>query len=154
MYSDYFDIPDDLSGEKQGDEINSDESMDNDFQDKDSSDSEKREDLSSALGLPDDDIAPKSTLERQQEKVWRFFHCLSVVNQLGHESRLLIKSYSHFSQQVKKQITVMEDSNVAAKSWQLTGEISASNRPSNSLLEEVLQFDHTTAGGKIAYLCL
>ncbi|XP_028417309.1 U3 small nucleolar ribonucleoprotein protein MPP10-like [Dendronephthya gigantea] len=118
MYSDYFDIPDDLTEEKIGNDQKSDESVDDDFQDKDSSDYEETEEISSALVLPDDDIGTKSTLEKQQERV-------------------------------KKQITALEDSNVAAKSWQLTGEISASARPSNSLLEEVLQFDHTTAGAPV-----
>ena len=48
---------------------------------------------------------------------------------------------------LKKQIAALEQSNIATKSWQLSGETSASVRPQNSLLEEVLQFDHTTAPG-------
>jgi U3 small nucleolar ribonucleoprotein component len=55
--------------------------------------------------------------------------------------------FLYFNNQVKKQIAALEDSNVAAKSWQLTGEASAFTRPSNSLLEEILQFDHTSAAG-------
>ncbi|ESO92353.1 hypothetical protein LOTGIDRAFT_120798, partial [Lottia gigantea] len=45
---------------------------------------------------------------------------------------------------LKKQITKLEVSNLASKPWQMSGEVGSTLRPENSLLEEHLQFDHTT----------
>jgi U3 small nucleolar RNA-associated protein MPP10 len=39
--------------------------------------------------------------------------------------------------------------NFENKPWQLKGEASSKSRPEDSLLEEFLQFDHTTRQGKI-----
>ncbi|CAB4017045.1 U3 small nucleolar ribonucleo MPP10 [Paramuricea clavata] len=122
MYSDYFDAPDDLSGAMRDDGKDCDDNMDDIETDEDSSDNEETAanefNISGDDNDGDNDDDPKSTLEKQQEKV-------------------------------KKQIAALEDSNVAAKSWQLTGEASAFARPSNSLLEEVLQFDHTSAAAPV-----
>ena len=63
------------------------------------------------------------------------------------QSFLTVIRISFLNGQVKKQIVALEDSNVAEKSWQLIGETSATARPTNSLLEEILQFDHTTVAG-------
>mmetsp|Transcript_16650 Transcript_16650/g.27547 ORF Transcript_16650/g.27547 Transcript_16650/m.27547 type:complete len:322 (+) Transcript_16650:201-1166(+) len=45
---------------------------------------------------------------------------------------------------LRSMISDIEDANVAPKPWQLSGEVSAKDRPMNSLLEEVLEFDHAT----------
>lgn len=37
----------------------------------------------------------------------------------------------------------MEEASLADKSWQLSGEIGATGRPENSLLEEHLMYDQT-----------
>lgn len=48
---------------------------------------------------------------------------------------------------VNKKIAELEESNLGEKPWQLKGEIAAGTRPENSLLQEHLQFDHTTRQG-------
>lgn len=45
---------------------------------------------------------------------------------------------------LKTQMQQFEDNIVAKKSWQLQGETNSKNRPINSLLEEVLEFDSTS----------
>lgn len=49
---------------------------------------------------------------------------------------------------LQERIGVIEENLVAKKSWTLQGEISAENRPQNSLLEEVVEFDLTSRPGK------
>ncbi|KAG1664212.1 U3 small nucleolar RNA-associated protein MPP10 [Nymphon striatum] len=61
----------------------------------------------------------------------------------GEESAQL-SNYEKRQENVKKKITEMEESNLAEKPWQLQGEIGALTRPENSLLQEDLQFSHTT----------
>jgi U3 small nucleolar RNA-associated protein MPP10 len=50
---------------------------------------------------------------------------------------------------LKKKISAIEDDMLSQKPWQLAGEISAGKRPENSLLQENLQFEHTTRLRKI-----
>ncbi|KAL5005310.1 hypothetical protein ScPMuIL_018766 [Solemya velum] len=56
-----------------------------------------------------------------------------------------IKSkFEERQEKLKTKIKSMENSALEDKPWQLAGEIAASARPENSLLEEHLQFEHTT----------
>lgn len=50
--------------------------------------------------------------------------------------------------QMRKKISQLEKENLTKKPWQMSGETSSTARPINSLLEEDLNFDHTTAVGK------
>lgn len=50
---------------------------------------------------------------------------------------------------MKKKIAQLEKENLTKKPWQMSGEANSTARPINSLLEEDLNFDHTTAVGKI-----
>ncbi|XP_035915293.1 U3 small nucleolar ribonucleoprotein protein MPP10 [Anopheles stephensi] len=53
-------------------------------------------------------------------------------------------SYELRQEKLKEKITQMESKLLKDKPWQLKGEISAETRPKNSLLEEVLEYEHTT----------
>ncbi|XP_060603484.1 U3 small nucleolar ribonucleoprotein protein MPP10-like [Ruditapes philippinarum] len=53
-------------------------------------------------------------------------------------------SYEIRQERLKKKISAIEDDMLSQKPWQLAGEISAGKRPENSLLQENLQFEHTT----------
>lgn len=55
-------------------------------------------------------------------------------------------------ERLKKKIEQIEDKALQEKSWQLKGEVTASSRPQNSLLAEVVQFDLTSRPGNIYYL--
>lgn len=56
-----------------------------------------------------------------------------------------IKSSLEMRQErLKNKIGKLEEEALAEKPWQLKGEVSASNRPQNSLLEEFVEFDITT----------
>lgn len=75
MYSDYFDAPDNLSEEIEGDGKDSEDNMDDSDKDSDDGDNERKV-ASNKLNIShdddnddSDDNAPKSTLEKQQEKV-------------------------------------------------------------------------------------
>nr|XP_002738217.2 PREDICTED: U3 small nucleolar ribonucleoprotein protein MPP10-like [Saccoglossus kowalevskii] len=61
----------------------------------------------------------------------------------GHEFKPR-STYEKRQVKLKENINKLENANVGDKPWQLTGEISSTKRPDNSLLEEHLEFDHTT----------
>jgi U3 small nucleolar RNA-associated protein MPP10 len=54
-----------------------------------------------------------------------------------------------FDVQLQRQIAELEQKNIEAKPWQLTGEVFSSARPENSLLQETTEFDYMTRQGKI-----
>jgi U3 small nucleolar RNA-associated protein MPP10 len=45
---------------------------------------------------------------------------------------------------LSKQMQDLETKNLAVRDWTLMGEISSNKRPSNSLLDVQLEFDHAT----------
>lgn len=53
-------------------------------------------------------------------------------------------SFELKQERLKKKISHLESAMLDARPWQMKGEVKADNRPQNSLLEEVLEFDTTT----------
>uniref|UniRef100_A0A8D8R3L7 U3 small nucleolar ribonucleoprotein protein MPP10 n=1 Tax=Cacopsylla melanoneura TaxID=428564 RepID=A0A8D8R3L7_9HEMI len=53
-------------------------------------------------------------------------------------------SYEARQDRLKSRIQTLEEDLVSEKPWQMKGEVSATKRPQNSLLEEVVEFDLTT----------
>ncbi|XP_039267946.2 U3 small nucleolar ribonucleoprotein MPP10-like [Styela clava] len=52
---------------------------------------------------------------------------------------------SHFEKhqkQISQKIGILEERALAPAEWQMTGEVKAASRPENSLLQEMVQFDH------------
>jgi U3 small nucleolar RNA-associated protein MPP10 len=52
-------------------------------------------------------------------------------------------------ERLRMRLDDLEEQALAEKTWQLKGEVSASARPQNSLLEEVVEFDLTTRPGEV-----
>lgn len=53
-------------------------------------------------------------------------------------------TFEKFQQKMNRQIEELEEENVSEKPWTMTGEVSSKERPINSLLEEVIEFDVLT----------
>lgn len=53
-------------------------------------------------------------------------------------------------ERLRARLDQLEDQALAEKPWQMKGEVSASSRPQNSLLEEVVEFDLTTRPGELS----
>jgi U3 small nucleolar RNA-associated protein MPP10 len=51
-------------------------------------------------------------------------------------------------ERLRMRLNQLEEQALAEKPWQLKGEVCASTRPHNSLLEEMLEFDLTTRAGE------
>ncbi|XP_053676004.1 U3 small nucleolar ribonucleoprotein protein MPP10 [Anopheles nili] len=58
-------------------------------------------------------------------------------------------SYEERQEKLQEKISKMEAQLLKEKPWQLKGEISADTRPQNSLLEEVLEYEHTTRSAPV-----
>jgi len=52
-------------------------------------------------------------------------------------------SFEERQERLKSRVSELEEAAVSTKPWQLLGEVSATTRPQNSLLEEHLDFEHT-----------
>ena len=50
---------------------------------------------------------------------------------------------------MQKKIKEMEKRSLDPKSWQMSGEVAAIRRPENSLMQEHLDFDHTSRPGNL-----
>ena len=64
----------------------------------------------------------------------------SILASLGPQQQPLSR-FEREQQRLQRRIKALEQANVAAKPWQLMGEVGSSARPENALLEEVVDFD-------------
>ncbi|XP_041362617.1 U3 small nucleolar ribonucleoprotein protein MPP10-like [Gigantopelta aegis] len=67
-----------------------------------------------------------------------------IVDVIGGKTEENLSTYEKRQKKLKTKIAEMEDASLVEKPWQLSGEITAQARPENSLLEEYVQFEHTT----------
>ncbi|XP_055327945.1 U3 small nucleolar ribonucleoprotein protein MPP10-like isoform X2 [Paramacrobiotus metropolitanus] len=102
------------------------------------------------VAKPDEEIdyfvEEDSESEREDVKYDDFFDPPpDVLQKEQREEKDKVKStFEKRQEKLKTKIQAMEEEAVSERPWQLSGEVAASKRPENSLLEEFLQFDHVT----------
>nr|CAG4651983.1 EOG090X09DZ [Triops cancriformis] len=84
---------------------------------------------------------PSDDLQSNSKKVKFSLDADSDSQQQSSEAK---SAFEERQERLASQITRLENEALSSKPWQLTGEIAAESRPENALLEEDLQFDHTT----------
>lgn len=150
-YADFFDSPE-----------SEDENLDNSIQHKETNDEEELEEnelddnelLESLDSDSNNEIDVDNEMEEKSSSKKKVTFNLtndsdetdSLENKnINKEVDVEIKSSLEMRQErLKNKIGKLEEEALAEKSWQLKGEVSASNRPQNSLLEEFVEFDITT----------
>lgn len=74
------------------------------------------------------------------------------LEEMESEDETVAKSTFELRQErLQRKIDEIEETALSEKPWTLKGEISADNRPQNSLLEEVVEFDLTSKPGKFLF---
>lgn len=150
-YADFFDSPE-----------SEDENLDNSIQHKETNDEEELEEnelddnelLESLDSDSNNEIDVDNEIEEKSSSKKKVTFNLtndsdetdSLENKnINKEVDVEIKSSLEMRQErLKNKIGKLEEEALAEKPWQLKGEVSASNRPQNSLLEEFVEFDITT----------
>lgn len=150
-YADFFDSPE-----------SEDENLDNSIQHKETNDEEELEEnelddnelLESLDSDSNNEIDVDNEMEEKSSSKKKVTFNLtndsdetdSLENKnINKEVNVEIKSSLEMRQErLKNKIGKLEEEALAEKPWQLKGEVSASNRPQNSLLEEFVEFDITT----------
>ena len=65
-------------------------------------------------------------------------------NQESSDKKNTKSQFEKQQEKLKKAISELEEENISEKPWMLRGEVTAKNRPMNSLLEHDLDFEHAT----------
>nr|XP_023018085.1 U3 small nucleolar ribonucleoprotein protein MPP10-like [Leptinotarsa decemlineata] len=90
----------------------------------------------------------RSNEESEKPKRNKFLDDMSETEDAQTKSTLELRQ-----ERLKKRIDDFEEAAISEKPWPLKGEIVAENRPVNSLLEEVLEFDLTSRpGGSFSFI--
>lgn len=84
----------------------------------------------------------------QPEKKSKFTELSSQNFGVEDENDNIKSTYELRKERLEKKIKRLEEQTISEKPWQLKGEISSENRPQNSLLEKVLDFDLTARPGR------
>ncbi|XP_026474629.1 U3 small nucleolar ribonucleoprotein protein MPP10 isoform X2 [Ctenocephalides felis] len=135
-YEDFFDAPEDLNHDQKDelmDEVNVEDCDDLDDDNLNYHDSDdksknmKRVKFQISQSESGDDSSDDYVLDKPD---------LNPGNNQEEKSTFQIRQ-----ERLKKKIDHLENAALAQRPWQLKGEIDAANRPQNSLLEEVLEFD-------------
>lgn len=69
-------------------------------------------------------------------------------DELSNDSNQVKSSLELRQERLKRKIEELEQNAISEKSWQLKGEIRADDRPQNSLLEQIVEFDLTSRPGE------
>lgn len=157
-YNDYFDPPDGEKQEIKSDdgvsEEDDDDDMDDDNMDDDddeSMDDQNKEMMDDGIEDEDEENNNKQSLSKHEKEKLKVYLVLLFSEERSETSKsyliIIVVVHFLFLVQMEKKIAHLEKENLTTKPWQMSGEAGGTARPFNSLLQEDLNFDHTTAVG-------
>ncbi|CAG9569841.1 unnamed protein product [Danaus chrysippus] len=130
-YYDFFN-EDNENGQEENDEKDDDDDDEEDNDNKIELNKQKKSDKKVRFLEPDSESGDSDDSEEQKSK-----H----INGSDKENK---SEFELRQERLQKHITRLEEKSINEAPWQLKGEVDATKRPQNSLLEEVLDFDLTT----------
>lgn len=141
-YADFFDSPqsenedhnDSVHKDTDDDKSLQDSDLDNEMDIDDEAENDKPSKKKVTFNLTNDSDETDSLDNKNDEKSEKN-------TKEDNESK---SSFETRQERLKERIQKLEEQALAKKAWQLQGEVSAANRPQNSLLEEFVEFDITT----------
>lgn len=149
-YADFFDSPEsedeNLHYTKRCKSISDKESDDNESLN-DGSDSDNEMDIDSEIDIDNEMEDPKSSKKKVTFNLTNDSDETDSIENKNidlKEDEEIKSSLETRQERLKKRIEKLEEEAIGDKPWQLKGEVSASSRPQNSLLEEFVEFDITT----------
>lgn len=141
-YADFFDDPNtEEKSKKKKIEKGMAEEEDGEEKEEGDDDNEEDEEENRVEDIDDDDD------EEEEEKVnnrTKKVHFMTSDEDSEDEKKATKSNLEARQERIQARIKQLEDQVLGEKPWQMKGEISASRRPQNSLLEEVVEFDLTT----------